>query len=52
MNDMIEEIVETLESAYAEQNWELVLDAIRLLNEIPIGNPPCGGDEEESFEDY
>lgn len=47
---MIEQTVELLETAYAEKNWELVLDAIRLLNEIPDGDSPCEEDEEESFD--
>ena len=35
MDDMIEETVELLETAYARKDWELVLEAIQLLNEIP-----------------
>lgn len=50
MSDRIEEIVELLETAYAEKDWELVLNAIQLLNEIPNGFLPSEEDEEESFE--
>ncbi len=46
MCDTIRETVEILETAYAEQNWDLVLDAIRLLNEIPDGNLPDEEDDE------
>jgi hypothetical protein len=52
VSDVIERIVELLETAHAEQDWELVLDAIRLLNEIPNGNSPCGEDGEESSDNY
>jgi len=44
--DMIEKTIELLETAYAEKDWEFVLDAIRLLNEIPDGNLPSEEDEE------
>ena len=46
MGDLIQEAIELLETAYAERDWERVLDAVRLLNEIPDGNLPCEGDEE------
>lgn len=45
---MIEKITELLETAFAERDWELVLDAIHLLNEIPDGNLLSEEDEEES----
>ena len=38
MLDSIDEIVELLETAYAEKDWQLVITAIELLNEIPDGD--------------
>lgn len=48
MTDVIEETVELLETAYAEQDWALVLEAVHLLNEIPNGNLSCDEDEEDN----
>ena len=45
MLDTIDEIVELLETAYAEKDWELVLIAIELLNEIPDGHLSSEEDE-------
>jgi len=47
MSDIIDSIVEQLETAYAEKDWGLVLDAVRLLNEIPGGCPPIVEDDGE-----
>ena len=46
MGDLIQEAIELLETAYAERDWERVLDAVRLLNEVPDGNLPSEEDEE------
>jgi len=47
---MIEEIIELLETAYTEKDWDLVLDAIQLLNEIADdGFPPSEEDEENDI---
>lgn len=35
MGDVVEQIIEILETALAEKNWELVITAIQLLNKIP-----------------
>lgn len=45
MLDTIDEVVELLETAYAEKDWELVITAIELLNEIPDGHLPDEDDE-------
>ena len=45
MSDSIEDAIELLETAYSTNNWELVLDTILLLNEIPDGIPPDEEDE-------
>jgi len=50
VTDMIEEIIATLETAYAQQNWELVLETIHLLNEIPPSTLPNEEDDEEGFD--
>lgn len=46
MFDTIDETIELLETAYAERNWELVLTAIQLLNEIPTGSTSSEEDED------
>ena len=45
MLDTIDEIVELLETAYAERNWQLVISAIERLNEIPDGGLPSEYDD-------
>ncbi len=50
MRDTIYESIELLETAFSEKDWELVLLAIQLLNEIP-DLPSEEGEELESFED-
>lgn len=39
MDDTIERSIELLQSAVAEQNWDLVLEVIRLLNKLPQEGP-------------
>ena len=39
MDDTIERSIELLQSAVAEQNWDLVLEVIRLLDEVSQENP-------------
>jgi len=48
---MIEKTVELLETAYATKDWELVLEAIHLLNEIPDGDTSDEEDSENSQKD-
>lgn len=49
MEDTIDRSIELLQSAVADQNWDLVLEVIQLLNKLPQEGPDSE-DEGEGFE--
>lgn len=49
MWENLDEIKDTLETAYAEKNWEMVLDCIRLLHELLSEGYEIDTDDDEVF---